>query len=58
MNTVERGHPLLIAAGIVVAGFLAAIVLIAMDIVLIGILVGALSIPLAFVAWLTAGDRY
>jgi hypothetical protein len=35
-----------------------AVVLIAMDFVLIGILVGTLSIPLAFVAWLTAGDRY
>lgn len=58
MNTTERGHPLLIAAGIVLLGFIAAVVLIAMDIVLIGILVGALSIPLGFVAWLTAGDRY
>jgi hypothetical protein len=58
MSTVDRGRPGLIAAGIVVLGFLLAVVLIAMDFVLIGILVGTLSIPLAFVAWLTAGDRY
>lgn len=58
MSTIDRGHPLLIAAGIVLLGFIAAVVLIAMDIVLIGILVGALSIPIGFVAWLTAGDRY
>lgn len=58
MSTIDRGHPLLIAAGIVLLGFIAAVVLIAMDIVLIGILVGALSIPVGFVAWLTAGDRY
>ena len=58
MSTIDRGHPLLIAGGVVLAGFLAAVILIAMDIVLIGVLVGALSIPLGFVAWLTAGDRY
>jgi hypothetical protein len=58
MSTVDRGRPALIGLGVVVAGFIAAVVLIAMDIVLIGVLVGALSIPLGFVAWLTAGDRY
>jgi hypothetical protein len=52
------GRPLLLALGIVVVGFIAAVVLISNDRVLIGILVGTLSIPLAFVAWLTAGDRY
>jgi hypothetical protein len=52
------GRPLLLAIGIVVVGFIAAVVLISNDRVLIGILVGTLSIPLAFVAWLTAGDRY
>ncbi len=58
MSTIDRGRPLLVAGGVVLAGFLAAVILIAMDIVLIGVLVGALSIPLGFVAWLTAGDRY
>ena len=34
------------------------VILVAMDFVLIGILVGAGAIPAALVAWLTAGDRY
>jgi hypothetical protein len=58
VNTTDRGSPALLAAGVVAAGFVAALILIAMDIVLIGVLVGCLAIPLAFVVWLTAGDRY
>jgi hypothetical protein len=58
MTIMERLSPGVIAALVLVGGFVAAGVLIAMDIVLIGVLVGGLSIPLAFVAWLTAGDRY
>ncbi len=49
---------MLIALGVLVLGFVAGLILLAMDIVLIGILVALLAIPAAFVAWMTAGDRY
>ena len=58
MTFMERLSPGVIAALVLVAGFVAAVVLIAMDIVLIGVIVGCAAIPVAFVAWLTAGDRY
>ena len=58
MSTVERGRPLLVALAVLVIGFIVGVVLVAMDFVLIGILVAAGAIPAAFVAWITAGDRY
>jgi hypothetical protein len=58
MNTTDRGQPILLALGVLVGGLVAGGILVAMDFVLIGILVGAGAIPAAFVAWLTAGDRY
>jgi hypothetical protein len=58
MNTTDRGGPLLIALGVLVAGFIAGGILLAMDFVLIGILVAGGAIPAALVAWITAGDRY
>jgi hypothetical protein len=58
MNTTDRGGPLLIALGVLVAGFIAGVILLAMDFVLIGILVAGGAIPAALVAWITAGDRY
>jgi hypothetical protein len=48
---------MLIGLAVLVLGFVAGIILLAMDIVLIGILVALLAIPAAFVAWMTAGDR-
>ena len=58
MNTTDRGGPLLIALGVLVGGFIAGGILVAMDFVLIGILVAGGAIPAALVAWITAGDRY
>jgi hypothetical protein len=58
MNTTDRGQPLLLALGVLVGGLVAGGILVAMDFVLIGILVAGAAIPAAFVAWLTAGDRY
>ena len=49
---------MLLALGVLILGFVAGVVLVAMDFVLIGILVALLAIPAAFVAWMTAGDRY
>ena len=58
MRTTDRGSPMLIALGVLILGFVAGVVLVAMDFVLIGILVAAGAIPAALVAWVTAGDRY
>jgi hypothetical protein len=49
--------PALLAVLVLVGGFIAGAVLIALDFVLIGILVGCAAVPVAFVAWLTAGER-
>jgi hypothetical protein len=48
---------MMIGLAVLVLGFVAGVILIAMDFVLIGILVAAGAIPAAFVAWMTAGDR-
>jgi len=58
MTFLERLSPGVIALLVVLAGFVAGVVLVAMDIVLIGVIVGAAAIPVAFVAWILAGDRY
>lgn len=58
MNTTDRGQPMLLALGVLVGGFIAGGILLALDFVLIGILVAGAAIPAAFVAWLTAADRY
>jgi hypothetical protein len=58
MSTVDRGRPLLVGLAVLVIGFIVGVVLVAMDFVLIGILIAAGAIPAAFVAWITAGDRY
>lgn len=57
-STTSRGGPLLIGLGVLVAGFIIGVLLMAMDFVLIGILVACGAIPAAFVAWLTVADRY
>jgi hypothetical protein len=57
MSVTDRGRPAMVGLAVLVVGFIAGIVLLAMDFVLIGILVALLAIPAAFVAWMTAGDR-
>jgi hypothetical protein len=49
--------PALIAVGTVIAGFVVGALLIAVDHVFIGVVVGLSAIPVAFVAWIMAGDR-
>jgi hypothetical protein len=58
MNILERVPPWLVALGACLGGFLAGGILVAMDVVLIGVIVAAASIPIAFVAWIMAADRY
>jgi hypothetical protein len=48
---------MMIALAVLILGFVAGVVLVAMDFTLIGILVAAGAIPAALVAWMTAGDR-
>jgi hypothetical protein len=57
MSVTDRGRPMMIGLAVLVLGFVAGVILIALDYVLIGILVAAGAIPAAFVAWMTAGDR-
>jgi hypothetical protein len=48
---------MMIGLAVLVLGFVAGVILVAIDVVLIGVIVGLLAIPAAFVAWMTAGDR-
>jgi hypothetical protein len=54
----NRGMPALIAAGVLFGGFILGAVLIGLDHVLVGIVVGLSAVPGALVAWVMAGDRY
>jgi hypothetical protein len=49
--------PALIAIGTLLVGFIVGALLIAVDHVFIGVVVGLSAVPLAFVAWIMAGDR-
>ena len=49
--------PWLLAIGVLVAAVIAGVILMALDFVVIGIVVALGSIPIAFAAWITAGDR-
>jgi hypothetical protein len=58
MSFMERLSPGLIAALVLVAGFIAAVVLFSLGFTLFGVIAAGASIPLALVAWVMAGDRY
>ena len=47
-----------IALGVVVAGFIAGGILVALGLELIGVIVAAASLPIALVAWVVAADRF
>jgi hypothetical protein len=49
--------PFLVAIGVVVAGFLAGVILLALDFALIGIVVALAAVPVGLVAWVVANDR-
>ena len=49
--------PFVVAIGVVAAGLLAGVVLLALDFVLIGIVVALAAIPVGLVAWVLANDR-
>jgi hypothetical protein len=54
----NRGMPALIAAGVLFGGFILGSLLIGLDLVFLGIVVGMSAVPGAFIAWIMAGDRY
>ncbi len=47
-----------IALGVVVGGFIAGAILVALGFELIGVIVAAASLPIALVAWIVAADRF
>jgi hypothetical protein len=49
--------PILIAVGVLIAGFIAGVILIALDFDLIGFVVALACIPFALAAWVMANDR-
>jgi hypothetical protein len=49
--------PVLAALGVVIAGFIAGVILIAAGSVLIGICVAFAALPIALVVWIKASDR-
>jgi hypothetical protein len=53
-----EGKSLLIAAAVLVGGFALSVILFSIDLPFLGIVAGLTAIPLAFVAWVMAADRY
>jgi hypothetical protein len=49
--------PILVAVGVLIAGFLAGVLLILLNFDLIGFVVMLASIPFGLVAWVVANDR-
>lgn len=49
--------PFLVALGVLVAGVIAGVVLIALNFDLIGFVVALAAIPVGLVAWIAANDR-
>jgi hypothetical protein len=54
----DTGKPALIAAGVLLGGFALSVLLFSVDLVFLGIVAAFTAIPLAFVTWVMAGDRY
>jgi hypothetical protein len=54
----HEGKPALIAAGVLLGGFALSVLLFSVDLVFLGIVAAFTAIPLAFMAWVMAGDRY
>jgi hypothetical protein len=54
----ETGKPALIAAAVLLGGFLLSVILFSADLPFLGMVAGFTAIPLAFVTWVMAADRY
>jgi hypothetical protein len=55
---IVKGKPALIAFGVLGGGLVLAAILMSVDLVFLAIIAGMSSIPLAFIAWVMAGDNY
>jgi hypothetical protein len=53
-----EGKSLLIAAAVLLGGFLLAVILFSADLPFLGMVAAFTAIPLSFVAWIMAADRY
>jgi hypothetical protein len=54
----ETGKPALIAAAVLIGGFLLSVILFSADLPFLGMVSAFTAIPLAFVTWIVAADRY
>jgi hypothetical protein len=54
----HEGKPALIAAGVLLGGFALSAILFSVDFIFLGMIAGFTAVPLAFMAWVMAGDRY
>jgi hypothetical protein len=54
----REGKPILMAAGVLFGGLVLAAILFGVDLVFLGMVVGFTAVPLAFLTWVMAGDRY
>jgi hypothetical protein len=54
----ERGKPALIAAGVLLGGLALSAIFFGADLPFLGMVVGFTAVPLAFITWVMAGDRY
>ena len=54
----DRGKPALIAAGVLLGGLALSVLLFSVDLVFLGMISALVAVPLAFVSWVMAGDRY
>lgn len=54
----DRGKPALIAGGVLIAGFVLAVILFSADLPFLGMVAAFSTVPAAFVSWVMAADRY
>jgi hypothetical protein len=54
----ESGKSILIAAAVLIGGFLLSVILFSADLPFLGMVAGFSAIPASFIAWVMAADRY
>jgi hypothetical protein len=54
----DRGKPALIAAAVLFGALALSVILFSADLPFLGMVAGFTAIPLAFITWVMAGDRY
>jgi hypothetical protein len=54
----DRGKPALIAAAVLFGGLVLSVIFFSADLPFLGMVAGFTAVPLAFITWVMAGDRY